>query len=220
MSNLYVVRHGQASFFAEDYDQLSLVGETQSRLLGEYWAHRNVRFDHVYTGPCRRHVDTARIVGEVFQTHGLAWPEPIVLAGLDEYEAEAVLKQALPRLVEEHEHIRQLHRDMECATDNAEKLRAFQKVYEVVIDRWAHGELDLPHVESWAAFCQRVHRCLTRSSPVAGAAARRWRFPRGGRSGSRCKGRWASRTGRLCNWHGWSATRPSASFSFPASGSH
>ena len=180
MSNLYVVRHGQASFFAEDYDQLSLVGETQSRLLGEYWAHRNVRFDHVYTGPCRRHVDTARIVGEVFQTHGLAWPEPIVLAGLDEYEAEAVLKQALPRLVEEHEHIRQLHRDMERATDNAEKLRAFQKVYEVVIDRWAHGELDLPHVESWAAFCQRVHRALDQIVAGRGSGRQAVAFSSGG----------------------------------------
>jgi len=160
MSNLYVVRHGQASFFAEDYDQLSLVGQTQSRLLGEYWARRHVRFDVVYAGPCRRHIDTARIVDEVFQTNGLAWPETIVLAGLDEYEAEAVLKQSLPRLVEEHEHIRQLHRDVERAADKAEKLRAFQKVYEVVIDRWAHGELDLPYVESWAAFCQRGHRAL------------------------------------------------------------
>jgi len=160
MSNLYVVRHGQASFFAEDYDQLSLIGETQSRLLGEYWARRNVVFDAVFTGPCRRHVETARLVGQAYEAAGLAWPAPVVLPGLDEYEAEAVLKQSLPRLVEEHATIRQLHAAVERAADRAEKLRTFQKLYEVVIDRWAHDELDLPHVESWSAFCQRMHRAL------------------------------------------------------------
>ena len=160
MSNLYVVRHGQASFFAEDYDQLSLVGETQSRLLGQYWAQRRVTFDQIFVGPRRRHVETARLVGEEFRAAGLSWPEPVVLAGLDEYEAEAVLKQALPRLVAEHESIQQLNAAVERATDRAEKLRTFQKLYEVVIDRWAHGQLDLPQVESWAAFCQRMHRAL------------------------------------------------------------
>ena len=39
-------------------------------------------------------------------------------------------------------------------------MHTFQKLYEVVIDRWAHGELDLPQVESWASFCQHVHRAL------------------------------------------------------------
>jgi broad specificity phosphatase PhoE len=160
MSNLYVVRHGQASFFAEDYDQLSQIGENQSQLLGQYWAGRNVVFDDVFTGPCRRHIETARLVGLAYQAAGLPWPAPVVLPGLDEYEAEAVLKQALPRLVDEHESIRQLNAALERAADRAEKLRTFQKLYEVVIDRWAHGELDLPHVESWSAFCQRTHQAL------------------------------------------------------------
>ena len=57
MSNLFVVRHGQASFFAENYDQLSPIGETQSRRLGQYWAERNVTFDAVFCGPCQRHVE-------------------------------------------------------------------------------------------------------------------------------------------------------------------
>ena len=160
MSNLYVVRHGQASFFAENYDQLSLIGETQSRLLGEYWARRHVVFDEVFTGPCQRHGETARLAGEAYAAAGLPWPQPVTLPGLDEYEAEAVLKQALPRLIEEHANIRHLHEAMERAADRAEKLRTFQKLYEVVIDRWAHGELDLPQVESWTAFCQRMHRAL------------------------------------------------------------
>ena len=180
MSNLYVVRHGQASFFAENYDQLSLIGETQSRLLGEYWARRNVVFDQVYIGPCRRHRDTARLVGEAYAAAGHHWPEPVLLPGLDEYEAEAVLKQALPSLIETHDNIRRLHEAVERAGDRAEKLRAFQKMYEVVIDRWAHGELDLPQVESWASFCERVHRALDQITTHEGSRRQVAAFSSGG----------------------------------------
>ena len=38
MANLFLVRHGQASFGADDYDRLSPTGHEQSRLLGEYLA--------------------------------------------------------------------------------------------------------------------------------------------------------------------------------------
>ena len=45
MSTLALVRHAQASFFADNYDQLSPVGEQQARLLGQYWVKRQMRFD-------------------------------------------------------------------------------------------------------------------------------------------------------------------------------
>lgn len=37
MGQLLLVRHGQASFGADDYDQLSDLGKRQSIRLGEYW---------------------------------------------------------------------------------------------------------------------------------------------------------------------------------------
>ena len=37
MGSLYLVRHGQASFGAADYDQLSAKGHAQCRHLGAYW---------------------------------------------------------------------------------------------------------------------------------------------------------------------------------------
>jgi broad specificity phosphatase PhoE len=50
MGNLYLVRHGQASFGAADYDNLSELGHRQSVRLGEYFASRQVHFDAVMTG--------------------------------------------------------------------------------------------------------------------------------------------------------------------------
>ncbi|MFP3608465.1 histidine phosphatase family protein, partial [Paraburkholderia sp. SIMBA_053] len=38
MAELYLVRHGQASLGADDYDQLSDAGEQQGIWLGEYFA--------------------------------------------------------------------------------------------------------------------------------------------------------------------------------------
>ena len=54
MSEVYVVRHGQAAFGTDDYDRLTEVGWEQSRLLGEYCHGRDLHFDAVYTGSMRR----------------------------------------------------------------------------------------------------------------------------------------------------------------------
>ena len=40
MGVMTLVRHGQASLFAENYDELSALGRDQARLLGEFWAGR------------------------------------------------------------------------------------------------------------------------------------------------------------------------------------
>ena len=50
MSSLYLVRHGQASFLADDYDVLSPLGEEQARQLGRYWARIGLRVDEVIAG--------------------------------------------------------------------------------------------------------------------------------------------------------------------------
>ncbi|NBR82040.1 MAG: histidine phosphatase family protein, partial [Betaproteobacteria bacterium] len=55
MGTLTLVRHGQASFGAANYDQLSTVGELQSARLGAYLAQQSLRFDAVYHGSLQRH---------------------------------------------------------------------------------------------------------------------------------------------------------------------
>jgi broad specificity phosphatase PhoE len=54
MSVLTLVRHGQASLFADNYDELSELGRKQARHLGEFWARRRIDFDEVYCGPRMR----------------------------------------------------------------------------------------------------------------------------------------------------------------------
>lgn len=168
MSRLFLVRHGQASFLEEDYDKLSKTGEIQARLLGEYWAERRISFSHVYSGPRRRQLDTARIVGEAFREAGLIWPETEVMKEFDEYAGESVMELSLPGLVQSSPQVRELHLAFANAQEIREKHRTFQRLFEVVIGKWASGEIRVENVEPWADFATRVHRGLARLAAGGG----------------------------------------------------
>ena len=95
MGNLYLVRHGQASFGADDYDQLSELGTRQSVRLGQYLAEKSLQFEAAYTGSLKRHTQTLDGIrtgldnaASLGPTH--AWP------GLNEYDGEAVIKAIAP----------------------------------------------------------------------------------------------------------------------------
>ena len=96
MGNLYLVRHGQASFGEDDYDKLSALGHQQSVRLGEYFAAKGVAFDAVVTGTLRRHTETFAGIakGMNLQTEALQWP------GLNEYDSEAVIATIHPHKLE------------------------------------------------------------------------------------------------------------------------
>jgi broad specificity phosphatase PhoE len=64
MAVVYLVRHGQASFGAADYDVLSEAGRRQSAALGAELARRGVVPDRVVTGSLARQRDTATLALE------------------------------------------------------------------------------------------------------------------------------------------------------------
>ncbi len=70
MGTLYLVRHGQASFGADDYDKLSALGHRQSVRLGEHFALKGLRFDAVMAGTLRRHLETLAGIREGMQHEG------------------------------------------------------------------------------------------------------------------------------------------------------
>lgn len=59
MSELILVRHGQASFGAESYDKLSPKGVEQAKILAQHWRALGERFDHIYSGNLLRQRETA-----------------------------------------------------------------------------------------------------------------------------------------------------------------
>lgn len=96
MGTLYLVRHGQASFGADDYDVLSAMGHQQSVRLGEYFQHRGVTFDAALTGTLNRQIQTFAAIceGMGIQLEAAQWP------GLNEYDSEAVIGAIHPHKLE------------------------------------------------------------------------------------------------------------------------
>lgn len=160
MGMLYLVRHAQASFLQPNYDKLSAVGEAQSRLLGEYWARRNLTFDRVCVGPRARHKDTVKLVSAAYQKAGLDFPEPQTLPELDEYRAEEVLRATLPALLEKDQTIRDLHAAFQSAANDTEQRKAFQHLFAAVVGDWVRGMIHAEGVETWLEFCIRVNSGL------------------------------------------------------------
>ena len=161
MGRVFLVRHAQASFLEQVYDKLSSTGEMQARLLGQFWSRHKVVFDRLCTGPRVRHRETAKIVRQVYAQHGLSCPEPVVMGEFDEFQGEAVLDKALPRLVETNPKIRELHEALRCSSAPSEQRKNFQKLFEAVITMWVKGELIADSVESWEQFGARVNCGLT-----------------------------------------------------------
>jgi broad specificity phosphatase PhoE len=176
MSHIVLVRHGQASFLGADYDKLSANGEAQAKLLGEYWSRRATVFASAYSGPRVRQRETARIVADAYRAAGADFPEPKIMSEFDEYQAEAVLRECLPQLLQVDPAIREMRLAYENAKstgDSLDRRKTFQKLFEAVIAKWVAGEVTAPGIESWSDFCLRVERGLAevvRATPSAATA--------------------------------------------------
>lgn len=166
MSTLLVIRHGQASFGKADYDNLTPVGVEQAQLLGGWLAEGGPRIDKVYVGPRRRQRDTARHMTEA---SGGRIPAGELVPALDEYPAEAIMRQALPRLMEVDEEAKEVFGGdpLGVPTD----ARRFQRVFERVMHRWVAGDpdLELGDTESFAAFAAR---CRAAYQEIVAASGR------------------------------------------------
>ncbi|BDT71019.1 hypothetical protein os4_05320 [Comamonadaceae bacterium OS-4] len=142
MGNLYLVRHGQASFGAADYDNLSELGHRQSVRLGEYFAGKGLQFDAVITGTLKRHAQTwAGIAQGAELTHQpLEWP------GLNEYDSEAVIKAIHPTPLEK--------------PDTPEMVRHHFRLLRDGLTQWMNGVVSPQGMPSYNDFVRGVTSAL------------------------------------------------------------
>ncbi|MFO8057231.1 MAG: histidine phosphatase family protein [bacterium] len=153
-----MIRHGQASFGASNYDELSKLGELQMRVLGEYWKRWRAPFHAVYTGSLQRQKDSSRCLLEAYTNGGEEVPEPVELPELDEYDTQSLLTDALPGAIMEREELASLVRELNItsAEDLVNDRKAFQRLFSAVMDLWVRGELESDDAESWNGFVDRV----------------------------------------------------------------
>lgn len=96
MGTLYLVRHGQASFGADDYDLLSPLGQRQSVRLGEYFKYKGLTFQAAMTGTLTRQRQT---FSGICEGMGIAM-EATPWAGLNEYDSAALIGAIYPHKLE------------------------------------------------------------------------------------------------------------------------
>ena len=143
MSVILLVRHGQASWGAADYDQLSALGEEQSRVLGATLAARGVNPDLLLVGAMKRHRQTAEAAVE-----GAGWTgtELEVDDGWNEFDHQQMMSRHPIGLPEGHELTHE----------------EFQRWFEAATLRWTGGEHAEDYDEPFDAFEQRVDAALRR----------------------------------------------------------
>jgi len=155
VSVVLLVRHGQASFGAADYDQLSPHGEEQSRILGAALADRGIVLTRVVRGAMKRHDQTATHAG---------FPEAEVDGAWNEFDHVQVLAAHTPPGTQE------------AVTER----RAFQRWFEQATERWMTGDYDEEYDESFSAFTSRVDAGLRRTTEGLGSGDTAVVFTSGG----------------------------------------
>ncbi len=148
MTAIYLIRHGQASFGQDNYDQLSELGHRQASRLGSVISRRLAMFDQVYLGSMLRHKQTAENCLSGFDIE-FDQVNAQIDAGWNEYDHQDILRQFRPEFVNAagvNEYI--------AAQENPKQ--AFERDFNGAINRWISGEHDQEYVESWSAFTARV----------------------------------------------------------------
>lgn len=159
MTAVLLVRHGQASWGAADYDVLSELGQRQARLVGASLAARGIRPGLVVSGAMRRHRDTATGALE-----GAGWDcEVVEDAGWNEFDHRQMLALHPSRQGEEQ-------------MTRAE----FQSWFEQATLRWTGGEFAEEYDEPFTVFCDRVEAALRRTLERLGDAGTAVVFTSGG----------------------------------------
>ena len=132
------MRHGQASFGADDYDQLSQLGQRQCERLGHFFTNRGVKFDAAYTGTLKRHVQTLAGIcrGGKFEIEAQS------LAGLNEYDSQAVVAAVHPEPL--------------APPTTPELYRHHFRLLRQGLSAWMLGKTQPPNMPNWRDFRQGV----------------------------------------------------------------
>jgi broad specificity phosphatase PhoE len=146
MGQIFVVRHGQASFGADDYDVLSETGEEQARIVGRSLAHLDP--DLVVHGTLVRQRRTAELASEA-----AGWSAPL----------------REDRRWNELESLAQFA----AVSGSPDGLTGdeFQAWYDAAMARWTGGEHDADYTESYAAIRDRAHAALMEVASVGTVVA-------------------------------------------------
>ena len=139
------MRHGQASFGAADYDQLSELGARQCHALGQYLAGRGVAFEAVLRGSLRRHTQSLDALMQGYGDQG-TMPTAQTWPGLNEYDSEAL--------------IRAIHPGPLAKPDSPEVYRAHFRLLRDALTAWMAGSIAPVGMQSYTDWVAGITAAL------------------------------------------------------------
>lgn len=153
MASIILVRHGQASFGAQNYDQLSATGERQAKALGCHFNRCDIQPSLVLSGNMSRHIAT--------RDHCLAQMDPvkslshtaIINPEWNEFDHENVLSVFDARLSSPQSTGAFL-------SSQTNPAHAFITLFTQAITQWQLQEDNTAYTESWLHFKQRINRAM------------------------------------------------------------
>lgn len=145
MLTIDLVRHGQASFGADNYDQLSELGERQCRWLGQHYRELGRHFDQVMIGTLHRHQQSLNAFEEGY---GQSFERVMTEEAFNEYDFHALVRAL------------EVKRG-QVAVEGDDPRKVFFRTLGIALLDWMSGELDdflQPGEETWSQFEQRLGR--------------------------------------------------------------
>ena len=145
MSEMFLVRHGQASYGGDEYDRLSTLGHQQARWLGEYFKYRNLQFDQIICGGMVRHRETLEGISA-----GMGEPleSRVVHEQWNEFDFESMIKAFLQQF------------PGQIPAADAPRSE-FAGVLRNTLETWAANKLEHQVPETFDQFEQRVSTALS-----------------------------------------------------------
>lgn len=160
MSQLLLIRHGQATPFEAETDRLSELGEQQARQIGKALHAEHLKVTHLLHGPLIRQRRTAQIAQEQVAAEGLNWPTLQEDARLAEYDGDGLLRCLAPKLAERDAEFAKHIQNFEQEKTSPQRNKYLQAVFEPLMDAYLRGELHHREVEPWADFQLRVRAAM------------------------------------------------------------
>jgi broad specificity phosphatase PhoE len=169
-----MIRHAQASFGKQNYDQLSDLGNRQSQVVADRLDQSNVKFDAIYAGFLLRHEQTANAYFEQLEKARKPALPVKKNDAFNEYDSEKILTSLIPVLINENP-------EFEAEVSNMfGDSRNFQKVLEKVMRRWVQEGVAVEGVGTWENSSNRIHATLDEIMKVEGAGKNLAIFTSGG----------------------------------------
>lgn len=165
MSDIYLVRHGQAGT-RDAYDTLSELGRQQCRLLGEYFAAHDLRFSHAYSGALQRQRETAAEVRAACIGLQHCFPNIEIEERWNEFNLDHIYRELAPVLCAEDADFRaqyeSMRSDVRASRGNDSAVhRRWLPCDTTLVNTWISGRHPYSG-ESWPSFCARVGSCRER----------------------------------------------------------